>query len=741
MPQSEYIGSMLSFKPSNRRRESSNTQHSESGSSDVALQTSRPVEKHIETYDISANRDSKTVRDEEDLESQSRKSAIGPKSVPYEDRSGLGDRRTLANRPYKVLDNTVSRARDEDDPARVLGKDVHAIKVEDFNRRAEQRPKHELTLETSHSIEPESDDNMAERNDDPREAPNIREGSIVKNAFDRMRTKRKTPEIATITIGSTTTTEIIGSPYSKRKRQKVRDHHGPLTKSWRPATREHSVKKFGSSMKAFTAPGTRTTESALWIADIGDDDDLDDMERSGSQIQEDSESASHNDEGSESADQLSECEPNTPHLDAPEIQVESREGGEESDEESAASEDEATESPALVESDEDSDGEYFDEKAKREKEDARVARLIQQAEEKMAMPRVDNLKRSHQILTGKGQKASTKQLRQVINSSVDEIQNQIHTLRNRPRVTTTASTQPLADDPTSSSKTSPEDRLSLTVSKEDFAHMHIIGQFNLGFILALRPPSSSSISSSAELFIIDQHASDEKYNFERLQSSTVVQNQRLVHPHTLHLTAIEEEIILENNPTLLKNGFLVAVDNSGDLPIGQRCKLLSLPMSREITFSLADLEELIAILADSPLPSPSSPSSSPTTNTNNNKISINIPRPSAIRKMFAMRACRSSIMIGKTLSKSQMAKVVKNMGELDKPWNCPHGRPTMRHLFGLAGWRGNAWDGDGDGDGDRLGKDDDNDDNDDNGVNGGVDWKGYVRMESVGQDEEKDEED
>lgn len=738
MPQSQKIGSMLSFKPSNPRRESSNTQNSESGSSDIALQTLRPGEKYI---------DSKAVPDEEDLESKTRQSALGPKSVPCGDRSGLGDKRTLANRPGKVVDNTVSGSRDGDDTTRVLGKDVHAIKVGDFNRRlAEQQPKHDLTLEASHSIEPEFDDNLAERNDDPRDSPNMHEGSIVKNAFDRMRPKRKSPEIATITIGSTTSTEIIGSSYSKR--QKVRDCHGPLTKSRRPATREHSVKKFGSSMRAFTAPGTRKTESAQWIADIGDDDDLEDTERSGSQIQDDSESASHNEEGSESADLLSENESNSSQLDASEKQEESREGGGESNEPSAATGVEGTKSPVVVESDEDSDGGYFDEKVKRKKEDARVARLIQQAEEKMAMPRADNMKRSHQILTGKGQKASTKQLRQVISSSVDEIEKQIHSLRNRPRATTTAITQPLADNPTSNWEASPEDRLSLTVSKEDFAHMHIVGQFNLGFILALRNSSSSSSASSAssaELFIIDQHASDEKYNFERLQSSTVVQNQRLVHPRTLHLTAIEEEIILENNATLLKNGFLVAVDDSGDLPVGQRCKLLSLPMSREITFSLDDLEELIAILADSPLPSLSSASSSssPTTNTNintNNKININIPRPSAIRKMFAMRACRSSIMIGKTLSKSQMAKVVQNMGELDKPWNCPHGRPTMRHLFGLARWRGNGWDGDGDG----FGNDDDggdDDDDDDDGVKGGVDWKGYIRMERVEDDgEEEDEE-
>jgi DNA mismatch repair ATPase MutL len=56
-----------------------------------------------------------------------------------------------------------------------------------------------------------------------------------------------------------------------------------------------------------------------------------------------------------------------------------------------------------------------------------------------------------------------------------------------------------------------------------------------------------------------------------------------------------------------------------------------------------------------------------------------------VRDMLASRACRSSIMIGSALTKQQQAKILSRLAELDAPWNCPHGRPTMRHLTVLPG--------------------------------------------------------
>ena len=47
-------------------------------------------------------------------------------------------------------------------------------------------------------------------------------------------------------------------------------------------------------------------------------------------------------------------------------------------------------------------------------------------------------------------------------------------------------------------------------------------------------------------------------------------------------------------------------------------------------------------------------------------------RPSRVRAMFASRACRKSVMIGTSLSKSDMRRLVNQMGEIEQPWvsNC-----------------------------------------------------------------------
>ncbi|XP_012381065.1 mismatch repair endonuclease PMS2 isoform X2 [Dasypus novemcinctus] len=196
-----------------------------------------------------------------------------------------------------------------------------------------------------------------------------------------------------------------------------------------------------------------------------------------------------------------------------------------------------------------------------------------------------------------------------------------------------------------------EDELRKEISKTMFADMEIIGQFNLGFIIT---------KLNADIFIVDQHATDEKYNFEMLQQHTVLQGQRLIVPQTLNLTAINEAVLIENLEIFRKNGFDFVIDE--DAPVTERVKLISLPTSKNWTFGPQDIDELIFMLSDCPGV---------------------MCRPSRVRQMFASRACRKSVMIGTALNTSEMKKLITHMGEMDQPWNCPHGRPTMRHVANL----------------------------------------------------------
>jgi len=70
-----------------------------------------------------------------------------------------------------------------------------------------------------------------------------------------------------------------------------------------------------------------------------------------------------------------------------------------------------------------------------------------------------------------------------------------------------------------------EATLSRVVSKDDFGRMDILGQFNRAFVITrLCKPADGH----DDLFIVDQHAADEKYNFERLQIETRIELQKLI---------------------------------------------------------------------------------------------------------------------------------------------------------------------------------------------------------------------
>ncbi|KAJ2763227.1 ATP-binding mismatch repair protein [Coemansia sp. BCRC 34490] len=204
-----------------------------------------------------------------------------------------------------------------------------------------------------------------------------------------------------------------------------------------------------------------------------------------------------------------------------------------------------------------------------------------------------------------------------------------------------------ANDPAEASSA-----LSRLIHKSDFSRMQVVGQFNRGFIIA---------RLDHDLYIIDQHASDEKYNFEVLQQRAVIASQPLIRPEQLELSVVDEAVAVEHNDALMRSGFHLRVDETQEP--GRRVSLLSQPFIDQTLFDHSDLLELIGKLCVAPESS---------------------PRCERARRMFASRACRKSTMIGDPLALPQMRAIVRHLSSLDHPWNCPHGRPTMRHLFRLS---------------------------------------------------------
>jgi DNA mismatch repair protein PMS2 len=96
--------------------------------------------------------------------------------------------------------------------------------------------------------------------------------------------------------------------------------------------------------------------------------------------------------------------------------------------------------------------------------------------------------------------------------------------------------------------------------------MVIYGQFNLGFLI---------VGHRQDLFIVDQHATDEKYNFETLQRTTTIGSQRMVKPQRLELTAVGESVVIEHLAVFQRNGFQFLVDS--EAPPTQRVQLTHLP--------------------------------------------------------------------------------------------------------------------------------------------------------------------
>lgn len=91
------------------------------------------------------------------------------------------------------------------------------------------------------------------------------------------------------------------------------------------------------------------------------------------------------------------------------------------------------------------------------------------------------------------------------------------------------------------------DKIKKVFLKREFYALNIIGQFNLGFILA-------TLNNGRDLFIFDQHASHERQNLEKFNKELKIDSQLIMVPIPLLIDAPLVPLLLKYTYIFEYNG-------------------------------------------------------------------------------------------------------------------------------------------------------------------------------------------
>ena len=173
--------------------------------------------------------------------------------------------------------------------------------------------------------------------------------------------------------------------------------------------------------------------------------------------------------------------------------------------------------------------------------------------------------------------------------------------------------------------------------------MQVIGQFHQSYILA---------QGEAGLYIIDQHAAQERYHFEVIKQQILSGNndtQPMLIPISLEVDSRVKVRLNELNEAMSALG--IQLEEFGNNALILR----DLPTWMQQLNEEAFLQDLI----DQWL--------------KNEDIDESKLRHLAIATM----ACHSSIRFHRSLTHAEMQQVIDDLGKCEQPFHCPHGRPTF----------------------------------------------------------------
>ena len=155
-----------------------------------------------------------------------------------------------------------------------------------------------------------------------------------------------------------------------------------------------------------------------------------------------------------------------------------------------------------------------------------------------------------------------------------------------------------------------------------------------------------------KMLMIDQHAAHEKVKYEQILKkveANEVYTQTLTPPVVISVTPKEADIINSYAKYFEELGF--EIEDFGMNAFAIRGVPLDL-----FSYQIKDLfEEILTQMSESPVKGV----------------------PQIIREKIASMACKAAVKGNNSLSFSEADRLIEQLLELDNPYNCPHGRPTI----------------------------------------------------------------
>lgn len=152
--------------------------------------------------------------------------------------------------------------------------------------------------------------------------------------------------------------------------------------------------------------------------------------------------------------------------------------------------------------------------------------------------------------------------------------------------------------------------------------------------------------------MIDQHAAHEKVKYEQILKRVASQDtltQTLTPPIIISVTAKEADVLHNYGKYFAELGFEIEDFGMNAYAIrGVPYDLFSYDM-KEL------FEEILTELSESPVKGV----------------------PQIIREKIASMACKAAVKGNNSLTYEEADKLIEQLLELDNPYNCPHGRPTI----------------------------------------------------------------